>query len=199
MMEGNGNGNGYTIERMSKETKTDKPESPELPVSGNQQNITDEDEALIMETFSSKARCCSFIPCFGSRPSPARSGGFSGSSSSPSMWERLQQTAEIENKWWAGPLKGLKKIREWSEIIAGPKWKTFIRRFNRGTGKNGAASGKFQYDPLSYALNFDDGPGQNGNSEEDGYFPDFSSRFASIPLSSRTSMDLGKNGIPALS
>lgn len=189
------------VQKMSKETETQtepEPESPELPVSGNHHMI-DENEALIMESFSSNNRCCSIFPCFGSQPSPTRYSGLSGgSASSPSMWERLQQTAEIENKWWTGPLKGLKKIREWSEIIAGPKWKTFIRRFNRG-GKSVSGSGKFHYDPLSYALNFDDGPGQNGHLGDDGYFPDFSSRFASIPNSCKSSMDLGKNGIPSLS
>ncbi|KNA06855.1 hypothetical protein SOVF_177190 [Spinacia oleracea] len=186
------------VEKMSKEINTAAGETPELPVSLHQQQVIDENEALIMESFSSNNSCCSFFPCFGGQPSPNRSSGLGGSTSSPSMWERLQQTAEIENKWWAGPLQGLKKMREWSEIIAGPKWKTFIRRFNRG-GKSATGSGKFQYDPLSYALNFDDGPGQNGHLDEDGYFPDFSSRFASIPKSSRSSIDLGKNGIPSLS
>lgn len=193
-----GKGNHYMVQKMSKETQTEtEAELPELPVSGHP-NMIDESEALIMESFSSKSRCCAFFPCFGTQPSPARSSGLSGSASSPSMWERLQQTAEIESKWWNGPLKGLKKIREWSEIIAGPKWKTFIRRFNRA-GKGAPGSGKFQYDPLSYALNFDDGPGQNGHLGDDGYFPDFSSRFASIPNSCKASMDLGKNGVSSLS
>ncbi|KAL2936025.1 Glycerophosphodiester phosphodiesterase GDPDL3 [Bienertia sinuspersici] len=182
---------------MSKEVN-----SPELPVSGQQQITINEDDesSLITDTLSSNhSSCCSFFPCFGSRqPSSARYSTLGGSSSSPSMWERLQQTAENSNNWWAGPLKGLKKIREWSEIIAGPKWKTFIRRFNRA-GKPGNGSAKFNYDPLSYALNFDDGPGQNGNFEEDGDFPDFSSRFASIPISCRSSMDLGKNRTPSFS
>ncbi|XP_021733650.1 uncharacterized protein LOC110700417 [Chenopodium quinoa] len=195
-MDGIGKGNPYPIEKMSKKTEPDT-DTPELPVSVQQQAI-DENEALIMESFSSNNRCCSFIPCFGSQPSPNRLSGLGGSSSSPSMWERLQQTAEIESKWWAGPLKGLKKIREWSEIIAGPKWKTFIRRFNRG-GKNVNVSGKFHYDPLSYALNFDDGPGQNGHLDDDEYFPDFSSRFAIIPNSCRSSVDLGKIGNSSLS
>ncbi|KAK2975016.1 hypothetical protein RJ640_001226 [Escallonia rubra] len=58
-----------------------------------------------------------------------------------------------------------------------------------GGSGSGGRSGKFQYDPLSYALNFDEGPGQNGDlegSEEDYRFQNFSSRYAS--------MDLGKDG-----
>jgi len=86
------------------------------------------------------------------------------------------------------------KLREWSEIVAGPKWKTFIRRFNRS--KSGGRQSKYQYDPLSYALNFDEGPGKNGNSEEDDEFRfrNFSARYATVPVSANSSMDLGKDG-----
>lgn len=88
-------------------------------------------------------------------------------------------------------MDAFKKVREWSELVAGPKWKTFIRRCS----KNRPKPGKFQYDPLSYALNFDEGHGQNGNLEdEDRVFRDFSSRYASIPMSAKSSMDLGKDG-----
>lgn len=67
------------------------------------------------------------------------------------------------------------KAREWSEIVAGPRWKTFIRRFRK---RGGGRQGKFQYDPLSYALNFDEGHGQDGNLEEAEYGSrDFSARF----------------------
>ena len=77
-------------------------------------------------------------------------------------------------------------LREWSEIVAGPRWKNFIRRLNRnkssGGGGSGNRHGKYQYDPLSYSLNFDEGPGHNGNleEEEDSGFPDFSTRYASF-------------------
>lgn len=81
------------------------------------------------------------------------------------------------------------KVREWSELVAGPKWKTFIRRFN----KNRSKTNKFNYDPMSYSLNFDDGPGVNDQSEDDSLFRDFSSRFASIPVSAKSSMDLGED------
>lgn len=170
-------------------------QTPESETLDHHQIDDDDDESILMESFSSRSRCCSFLPCFGSGPSPARTR--LGSSSSPSVWERLQTTAETEDTWWSGPLKGLKKIREWSEIIAGPKWKTFIRRFNRN-GRSPSTTLKFHYDPLSYSLNFDEGPGQNSHLAEE-YFPDFSSRYAAVPLSCKSSMDLGKSGIPSLS
>ena len=73
------------------------------------------------------------------------------------------------------------KLREWSEIIAGPRWKTFIRRFNRNRSGS-CRHAKYQYDPLSYALNFDEGGGQNRNfeDEEDGGFRNFSTRYAAV-------------------
>ncbi|KAL9243159.1 hypothetical protein vseg_017083 [Gypsophila vaccaria] len=163
------------------------------------QVIHDGDNDVESFTNNYSSNCCSFFPCFGARPSPTRPGL---SSSSPSVWERLHRTATSENKWWAGPLSGLKKAREWSEIMAGPKWKTFIRRFhNNNNNNNKSAStkttsfgpGKFQYDALSYSLNFDDGQGYNRNLvDESGYFPDFSSRFASVPSFCRASVDFGK-------
>ncbi|KAA8540845.1 hypothetical protein F0562_024808 [Nyssa sinensis] len=132
-----------------------------------------------------KRRCCFCIPCFGSNRSPTVG---------LNWWHRMR-TAEGKDRWWGRGINGLKKLREWSEIVAGPRWKTFIRRFNRNKS-GGVRHGRFQYDPLSYALNFDQGPGQNDNSENDDYeFRNFSSRFASIPISTKSlSMDLGKDG-----
>lgn len=52
------------------------------------------------------------------------------------------------------------KVREWSELVAGPRWKTFIRRFRRGPTRHGSGGGvgrKLNYDALNYALNFDEG------------------------------------------
>ncbi|KAH6774453.1 hypothetical protein C2S52_002587 [Perilla frutescens var. hirtella] len=128
----------------------------------------DEDscEDLHDAAFSSRG-CCSFnFPCFRSRQSE--------------NWERISSSAEeneaIYNRsWWDRGADALKKVREWSELVAGPKWKTFIRRFNRTGGR--ARPAKFQYDPLSYSLNFDQGRGQNWECE----VRDFSSRYAPIP------------------
>ncbi|KAK9117075.1 hypothetical protein Sjap_016022 [Stephania japonica] len=94
------------------------------------------------------------------------------------------------------------RVREWSEIVAGPKWKTFIRRFNvhnhnhnqnHTHNNNCNVKGKFHYDPLSYSLNFDHGAYHNGTLEEDLVFRDFSSRYAAIPISAKSSMDLAND------
>lgn len=118
-------------------------------------------------------RCsCSFLPCFGSRRSSAVG---------LVWWERIR--AVQNDHWWARGVRAFKKLREWSEIVAGPRWKTFIRRLNRnksgGSGSGGNRHGKFQYDPLSYSLNFDEGPGHKGNFDEEEYggFRDFSTRY----------------------
>lgn len=123
-------------------------------------------------TFPAGGCCCFWnFPCDGSRKSDS--------------WERISASEKEQpesNSWslWSKGVKTLKKAREWSEIVAGPKWKTFIRRFNKTPSR--PKSGKFQYDPMSYALNFDDGAGQNGQFEEDTVFRNFSSRYAAIPV-----------------
>ncbi|EXC16035.1 hypothetical protein L484_002119 [Morus notabilis] len=116
-------------------------------------------------------RCGFCFPCIGSRRSSAAVG--------LAWWERIQ-TAQGDH-WWNRGIRAFKKLREWSEIVAGPKWKTFIRRFNRNRS-GGNRHGKFQYDPLSYSLNFDEGLVHNGNSEEDDYagFRDFSTRYGTV-------------------
>ncbi|KAG8378956.1 hypothetical protein BUALT_Bualt07G0038400 [Buddleja alternifolia] len=142
-----------------------------------------------------RRRGCFFLPCFDR--SPAAAGNSSPSATVGLTWWQKIRTAEIDggnNSLWARGVRGLMKIREWSEIVAGPRWKTFIRRFNRNRSGGGGGNKhvNFQYDPLSYAMNFDEGPGQNGNFEEEGddgyYSRNFSSRYA------KGSMDLGKDG-----
>ncbi|KAL3744284.1 hypothetical protein ACJRO7_013529 [Eucalyptus globulus] len=68
-----------------------------------------------------------------------------------------------------------KKVREFTELVAGPKWKNFIRKVGgywRSDRKRNP-QGKFGYDAESYALNFDGGGG-----EEDGLLMQgFSARF----------------------
>ncbi|XP_004489306.1 uncharacterized protein [Cicer arietinum] len=127
--------------------------------------------------FANNARFCSWIPCFSSE-------------TSPSWWEPVQspvKSPENKAKWW---FRGWMKVREWSEVIAGPKWKTFIRRFNKNRNVY-VKQGSLNYDPLSYALNFDD-----GNVGDDGIsygYGGFSARFASVPASAKSSMDIGKD------
>lgn len=52
--------------------------------------------------------------------------------------------------------KGAKKVKQVSEVLGGPKWKNFIRKVP-GYCNNRRQKNKFQYDPQSYALNFDSG------------------------------------------
>ncbi|KAI4350735.1 hypothetical protein L6164_005158 [Bauhinia variegata] len=141
------------------------------------------------EMFFAKRGWCSWLPCFGSDPSP----------SSPSYgsigWESMRTPDNNEKCCWT---RGWMKIREWSEKVAGPKWKTLIRRFHRNRNHGYTKQGKFQYDPLSYSLNFDEGKGQKSNSDDDNNFRDFSTRYAAIPASAKSSTDLGKDG-PTLS
>ncbi|KAK3035830.1 hypothetical protein RJ639_034646 [Escallonia herrerae] len=138
------------------------------------------------EALFAKKRRCFCIPCLDTSHGSSTNGGLN-------WWRRVSTRGSDQETLWSRGVSALKKLREWSEIVAGPRWKTFIRRFNRsrsgGGSGSGGRSGKFQYDPLSYALNFDEGPGQNGDLEgndEDYRFRNFSSRYAS--------MDLGKDG-----
>ncbi|XP_071712473.1 uncharacterized protein [Rutidosis leptorrhynchoides] len=107
----------------------------------------------------------------------------------PYKWRKLPTSEQDEEQHesnqtlWSRGIQAIKKIREWSEIVAGPKWKTFIRRFNRGK-TFARQSCKYQYDPLSYALNFDQGPLQIGDSDMENEYlvRKFSSRYA-LPVS----------------
>ncbi|GMI88482.1 hypothetical protein HRI_002517500 [Hibiscus trionum] len=67
-----------------------------------------------------------------------------------------------------------KKLKEMSEVLAGPRWKNFIRRFSSYgiNKKRRSMMMQFQYDPQSYQLNFDQ------SREAGAGFPDFSARFA---------------------
>ncbi|KAK7350602.1 hypothetical protein VNO77_09411 [Canavalia gladiata] len=143
-------------------------------------------------------RCSFCFPCcFGSRQSATV--GFA-------WWERVRTTSSSEShcqshaqpvtgssgdRWWSRGVRALMKVREWSEIVAGPRWKTFIRRFNRNRSSGSRHVGKYQYDPLSYALNFDEGLGQNGDFEDDGYdaLRNFSVRYAAAPPLKSVSTD----------
>jgi len=68
--------------------------------------------------------------------------------------------------WWRKSWKSVRRVGDWSESVindvgsccSGPKWKYFVRRF-KADGKTIYSSrpSRFQYDPPSYELNFDDG------------------------------------------
>ncbi|XP_035546854.1 uncharacterized protein LOC109014949 [Juglans regia] len=85
---------------------------------------------------------------------------------------------ERRETWW---MKQLIKVKQGTEVVAGPKWKTFLRKIsafgnNKNKKKHGTAG--FQYDPQAYALNFDNG---FDGDQEDGFVLDFRSRFAATP------------------
>ncbi|KAE8672109.1 aldehyde dehydrogenase 1 precursor family protein [Hibiscus syriacus] len=139
------------------------------------------DTAVTDETTSNSlvknTRCCCF-PCFSSPYSPVGT----------AFWQRISSTS---SQFQSGTglltriVSAVQKVREWSEIVAGPRWKTFIRRFNRN--KSGR-HGQFRYDPLSYALNFDQGPISDSEDAdyEYGGFRAFSVRYASVSPGSET-------------
>ncbi|KAG4942957.1 hypothetical protein JHK85_047603 [Glycine max] len=82
----------------------------------------------------------------------------------------LDQKGEGES--WV--VNKLRKAKEVSEVIAGPKWKTFIRKISGYGKKVKYQRNRFQYDEHSYALNFN----SEAQSEDEGMPHSFSSRFA---------------------
>ncbi|KAL7221821.1 hypothetical protein ACSBR1_023711 [Camellia fascicularis] len=82
----------------------------------------------------------------------------------------LEQEGEHKETWLVNKLK---RVKEASELLAGPKWKNFIRRFSKYFNKKKRT--QFQYDPQSYTLNFD----HDLDGEGDGLLLGFSSRLAS--------------------
>ncbi|KAF5748149.1 hypothetical protein HS088_TW04G00099 [Tripterygium wilfordii] len=66
----------------------------------------------------------------------------------------LHQQEETRQESWL--VTKTKKMREISEVLAGPRWKNFIRSFS-SNGVSKKRRMQFQYDPKSHALNFDDG------------------------------------------
>jgi len=132
-----------------------------------------------------KRRCC-WIPCLTTDPVPSSSG-----TAGPGFWQRIKpvdRTTSPES-WW---FRGWMRIRDCSELLAGPRWKTFLRRFNKKPG-GGTQYGRFQYDPSSYALNFDQGS-RRRPEDDDLMDRNFSSRY-SLPPSRKSSIDFDKEGL----
>ncbi|CAN6801234.1 unnamed protein product [Brassica oleracea var. botrytis] len=147
------------------------------------------------EALFAKRGCCFLMPCLASSQPSSRGRSV--------WWRRIRTTGdklEPGERWW---IRGWRKTRQWSEVVAGPRWKTFIRRFGRNHCCGGCAGnsdgaitpnrseqGKFRYDPLSYSLNFDDGK-QTGHFEDEFPYRYYSKRFAapSLPVSTKCPMD----------
>ncbi|KAL8094651.1 uncharacterized protein LOC141691717 [Apium graveolens] len=87
------------------------------------------------DTVSSSRFSC-FGSCFGNRE-----------------WSLLHGGEQREESWM---IIKAKEVKEFTEVVAGPKWKNLIRKLGKYTKKSRMAECR-QYDPQSYALNFDDG------------------------------------------
>ncbi|XP_058206943.1 uncharacterized protein LOC131320297 [Rhododendron vialii] len=84
--------------------------------------------------------------------------------------QQHKETTWLESK--------LKDAKEFSEVVAGPKWKNFIRKLGKLFHKKEKRTTR-QYDPYSYALNFDE-----GEEDDDEYLGNgYSSRFVAGPYS----------------
>nr|XP_010929101.1 uncharacterized protein LOC105050685 [Elaeis guineensis] len=143
----------------------------------------DQSEELVLASaelsFANRGCCCFWVPWPGTK-----------------SWERIApaEAAPIKRRcWWTAGWRTLMKVREWSEMLAGPRWKTFIRRVRRYARRGGSGGGlprsRFGYDPLSYSLNFDDG--MDSETDDDVAHRGFSARYVAPPLSTKSSMDLG--------
>lgn len=153
------------------------------PASAHMSTATHEPNDGALDEAFARRGCC----FWGRPPRVPEFDDDEGPCSVAAFWERIAASGD-EKPWW---VRGWKRLREWSEVAAGPRWKTFIRRLSRNRGGKG---GKFRYDQLSYALNFDEG--QDDDFDVDSMWRNFSSRYASIPASCKSSMDLGKSGGP---
>lgn len=85
----------------------------------------------------------------------------------------LTERGEHRELW---VVKQLKKLKEVSELIAGPKWKNFLRKIGAYCNNRVKRRKDFRYDSYDYALNFDVGIDEDDN--EYGAGLGFSSRFA---------------------
>lgn len=93
----------------------------------------------------------------------------------------LQERGITENRdSWI--VKNMKELKEYSELVAGPKWKNLVRKIGKyfNPKRSSAKTTQFQYDSDSYALNFDNGDGVG--EDDDGLLRNFSSRYA-VPFS----------------
>ncbi|KAH6779305.1 hypothetical protein C2S52_010542 [Perilla frutescens var. hirtella] len=101
--------------------------------------------------------------------------GQDGDESRSSLLREKEEGGALQEESWL--VAQLKNLREFSELVAGPKWKNLIRKMGRicNPRKQNKTAAHFQYSPESYALNFSGG----ADHEEDGeLLHSFSTRFA---------------------
>lgn len=93
-----------------------------------------------------------------------------------------------QQQWWKVVEEKLMKVREVSEVVAGPKWKTFIRKIGGVCRKNRRAQrGQFGYDAKGYALNFDGGLDWEDEDDDGQMYNARSSRFTGSSLAINSS------------
>ncbi|KAL7137836.1 hypothetical protein ABFS83_10G120700 [Erythranthe nasuta] len=88
----------------------------------------------------------------------------------------------------SAPLINLKKLRDFSELVAGPKWNNFVRKIGNKICSckkyNYKTTAQFRYSPESYVLNFAGG-GDRPEDDND-LLHSFSARFAPVDFSIST-------------
>ncbi|KAK9061725.1 hypothetical protein SSX86_018908 [Deinandra increscens subsp. villosa] len=148
-----------------------------------------DEELPKQEAVSSQRRCCFSIPCMHCHHLTFSVGS--------NWWETITDddgkagNNDDDNRCWSKGTLPFRKIKEWSQLVVVPKFKTFIRRFN--TEQQRSTHGKFRYDPTSYMLNFDEGL---GCLEDDNQaIPKFATRYSSILVPVKPSMNLGGLGL----
>ncbi|KAE8732810.1 hypothetical protein F3Y22_tig00001728pilonHSYRG00063 [Hibiscus syriacus] len=104
---------------------------------------------------------------------PLSSSGCGGCLRGLFRWRRgyLLQYEENRESW---EKRKAKKLQEMSELLAGPRWKNFIRRCSIYGINKKRRSTTMLYDIQSYELNFDEGV----HREDDAGYLGFSARFA---------------------
>ncbi|KAI3982154.1 hypothetical protein MKX01_019060 [Papaver californicum] len=120
----------------------------------DEEEYTDDD---FEETFGA-GRCWGFdLFCVKSKRVSARNYGMLQQDGEGGGGDDQFYNNNNESNWF---VKRGKKLREISELLAGPKWKTFIRKIGSyfsDNRKNNRRRMNTSYDAQSYALNFDDG------------------------------------------
>ncbi|XP_021745441.1 uncharacterized protein LOC110711376 [Chenopodium quinoa] len=99
-------------------------------------------------------------------------GVFTSHNHTTNSGDRLNLLPERREERESWVMRQVKKLREVSELVAGPKWKNFLRKI--GGYFNNKKRNDFQYNSFDYTLNFDNG---NYDDDKDGNLG-FSSRFA---------------------
>ncbi|XP_022997532.1 uncharacterized protein LOC111492425 [Cucurbita maxima] len=80
----------------------------------------------------------------------------------------LRENEEVKQSWM---MKKVKRFKDIIKAMAGRKWRSFINGI-----VNKRRSVRFQYDPRSYALNFDEGMGEEeGGGGRHGFRQPFAS------------------------